>query len=163
HQLSAHSRQFNGRPHIPVWSALLVMRFDTNWVLNSHRYRVSDARTIPLTRSSRRSHPAFQERIPFNLLHWVSSNDSAKFYLGLETGAHPTVIRFYVIADMEQPVLTVKEQVMPKDQNQLPIELSIVVPTFNEKDNVEKLIERIEQVLPDRKWELIFVDDDSPH
>jgi dolichol-phosphate mannosyltransferase len=51
---------------------------------------------------------------------------------------------------------------MHKDSNQLPIELSIVVPTFNEKDNVEKLIERIEQALPDRKWEIIFIDDDSP-
>src|SRR5262245_39789690 len=63
---------------------------------------------------------------------------------------------------MEQAASTVKEQVIPKDQIQVPIELSIVVPTFNEKDNVEKLVERIEQVLPDRKWELIFVDDDSP-
>jgi dolichol-phosphate mannosyltransferase len=45
---------------------------------------------------------------------------------------------------------------------QLPIEFSIVVPTFNEKDNVEKLIEGIEQALPNTKWEIIFIDDDSP-
>ena len=63
---------------------------------------------------------------------------------------------------MEQAASTAKEQVMPKDQNQLPIEISVVVPTFNERDNVEKLIARIEQVLPDRKWEIIFIDDDSP-
>ena len=63
---------------------------------------------------------------------------------------------------MKQPASTIKDQVIPKDSNQLPIELSIVVPTFNEKDNVEELIERIEQALPDRKWEIIFVDDDSP-
>ena len=63
---------------------------------------------------------------------------------------------------MKQTASTIKDKVIPKDSNQLPIELSIVVPTFNEKDNVEKLIERIEQVLPDRKWEIIFVDDDSP-
>jgi dolichol-phosphate mannosyltransferase len=63
---------------------------------------------------------------------------------------------------MKQTASTVKDQVMHKDSNQLPIELSIVVPTFNEKDNVEKLIERIEQALPDRKWEIIFIDDDSP-
>jgi dolichol-phosphate mannosyltransferase len=63
---------------------------------------------------------------------------------------------------MNQTASNIEEQVRPKDQNQLPIELSIVVPTFNEKDNVEELIERIEQALPDRKWELIFIDDDSP-
>jgi dolichol-phosphate mannosyltransferase len=45
---------------------------------------------------------------------------------------------------------------------QLPIEFSIVVPTFNEKDNVEKLIEGIEEALPNLKWEIIFIDDDSP-
>jgi dolichol-phosphate mannosyltransferase len=63
---------------------------------------------------------------------------------------------------MEQAASTVKEQVIPKDQIQLPIELSIVVPTFNERDNVEELVERIEQVLTDRRWEIIFIDDDSP-
>ena len=63
---------------------------------------------------------------------------------------------------MKQTASTIKDQVMPKDSNQRPIELSIVVPTFNEKDNVEKLVERIERALPDRKWEIIFVDDDSP-
>ena len=51
---------------------------------------------------------------------------------------------------------------MPNVYDQLPIELSIVVPTFNEKDNVEKLITSVEQVLPNVKWEIIFIDDDSP-
>jgi dolichol-phosphate mannosyltransferase len=63
---------------------------------------------------------------------------------------------------MKQTGSTVKDQLLPKDSNQLPIELSIVVPTFNEKDNVEKLIEGIEQALPNVKWEIIFIDDDSP-
>jgi dolichol-phosphate mannosyltransferase len=63
---------------------------------------------------------------------------------------------------MKQTAPTVKDQVMPKDSNRLPIELSIVVPTFNEKDNVEKLIEGIERALPERNWEIIFIDDDSP-
>jgi dolichol-phosphate mannosyltransferase len=44
----------------------------------------------------------------------------------------------------------------------LPVELSIVVPTFNERDNVEKLIEQLERTIPDVRWEVIFVDDDSP-
>lgn len=51
---------------------------------------------------------------------------------------------------------------MRNASEQLPIEFSIVVPTFNEKDNVEKLIEGIEQALPNAKWEIIFIDDDSP-
>lgn len=51
---------------------------------------------------------------------------------------------------------------MRNASEQLPIEFSIVVPTFNEKNNVEKLIEGIEQALPNVKWEIIFIDDDSP-
>lgn len=51
---------------------------------------------------------------------------------------------------------------MPNVSNHVPLELSIVVPTFNEKDNVEKLIGGLEQALPDVNWEIIFIDDDSP-
>jgi len=46
---------------------------------------------------------------------------------------------------MKQTAPTVKDQVRPKDAKRLSIELSIVVPTFNEKDNVEKLIEGMER------------------
>ena len=41
-------------------------------------------------------------------------------------------------------------------------ELSIVVPTFNEKQNVVRLVDRITVALPDVSWEILFVDDDSP-
>jgi dolichol-phosphate mannosyltransferase len=41
-------------------------------------------------------------------------------------------------------------------------ELSIIVPTFNEKDNIGELIERLTLCLQDRSWEVVFVDDDSP-
>lgn len=41
-------------------------------------------------------------------------------------------------------------------------ELSIVVPTYNEKSNIYKLIESLEVVLKDIYWEIIFVDDNSP-
>jgi dolichol-phosphate mannosyltransferase len=41
-------------------------------------------------------------------------------------------------------------------------ELSIVVPTFNERENVGVLTEKLRQCLGDRRWEVIFVDDDSP-
>ena len=42
-----------------------------------------------------------------------------------------------------------------------PVELTVVLPTFNERDNVEPLIERLEEVLAGIAWEAIFVDDDS--
>jgi dolichol-phosphate mannosyltransferase len=41
-------------------------------------------------------------------------------------------------------------------------ELSIVVPTFKESDNVTVLFQRLESVLEGTEWEVIFVDDDSP-
>jgi dolichol-phosphate mannosyltransferase len=39
--------------------------------------------------------------------------------------------------------------------------LSIVIPTFNERDNVEQLLDLIETALPHVEWEVVFVDDDS--
>jgi len=42
------------------------------------------------------------------------------------------------------------------------VELSVVIPTFNERDNIEPLVEKLEQVLAGIAWEAIFVDDDSP-
>jgi dolichol-phosphate mannosyltransferase len=41
-------------------------------------------------------------------------------------------------------------------------ELSVVVPTFNERDNVTVLYRRLEAVLAGIAWEVIFVDDNSP-
>ena len=41
-------------------------------------------------------------------------------------------------------------------------ELSIVVPTFNERENVPLLVEMLETSLPDIAWELLIVDDNSP-
>lgn len=40
-------------------------------------------------------------------------------------------------------------------------ELSIVVPTFNERTNIEALVARLEDCLGGIAWEVIFVDDDS--
>jgi len=42
------------------------------------------------------------------------------------------------------------------------LEVSIVVPTFNERDNVTELIGRVERAMRGIAWEMIFVDDDSP-
>lgn len=41
-------------------------------------------------------------------------------------------------------------------------ELSIIVPTFNERDNIAELIGRLVVCLGDISWEVVFVDDDSP-
>jgi dolichol-phosphate mannosyltransferase len=43
-----------------------------------------------------------------------------------------------------------------------PAALTIVVPTFSERDNVPLLIDRLNIVLGGIDWEVIFVDDDSP-
>jgi dolichol-phosphate mannosyltransferase len=41
-------------------------------------------------------------------------------------------------------------------------ELTVIVPTFNERSNIPVLIERLNVALCDVAWEAIFVDDDSP-
>jgi len=42
------------------------------------------------------------------------------------------------------------------------IELAVVVPCFNERDNIPILVEKLDAALRDIEWEVIFVDDDSP-
>lgn len=44
----------------------------------------------------------------------------------------------------------------------LAVELTIVIPTLNEKENVAILVDRLTSVLHGIRWEAIFVDDDSP-
>jgi dolichol-phosphate mannosyltransferase len=41
-------------------------------------------------------------------------------------------------------------------------ELSIVVPTFNERANIPILVERLSRLLVSCDWEVVFVDDNSP-
>ena len=41
-------------------------------------------------------------------------------------------------------------------------ELAVVVPAFNERDNISEVVSRLEQCLQGEAWEVIFVDDDSP-
>jgi dolichol-phosphate mannosyltransferase len=43
-----------------------------------------------------------------------------------------------------------------------PLDLSIVVPTFNERQNVKELVARVERAMNGLRWEMVFVDDDSP-
>ena len=40
--------------------------------------------------------------------------------------------------------------------------MSVIVPTYNEADNVECLVQHLTEVLTGLEWEVIFVDDDSP-
>jgi dolichol-phosphate mannosyltransferase len=44
----------------------------------------------------------------------------------------------------------------------LPAELAIVIPTYNEIDNIEPLVDAIGAALAGQRWEVVFVDDDSP-
>ena len=46
-------------------------------------------------------------------------------------------------------------------QHHAPPELAIVVPTLNERDNIEPLLARLTIVLAGTAWEAMFVDDDS--
>jgi dolichol-phosphate mannosyltransferase len=51
----------------------------------------------------------------------------------------------------------------PPSMRQQPApELSIVVPTFNERENVPLLVEMLKAALADVAWELLIVDDNSP-
>jgi dolichol-phosphate mannosyltransferase len=45
---------------------------------------------------------------------------------------------------------------------QAPLELAVIIPTFNEAANVAPLLERLALALAGIHWEAIFVDDDSP-
>jgi dolichol-phosphate mannosyltransferase len=42
------------------------------------------------------------------------------------------------------------------------VELTVVVPTFNEAKNVPLVVQRLDKVLAGVAWEVVFVDDDSP-
>lgn len=43
-----------------------------------------------------------------------------------------------------------------------PLELAVVLPTFNERNNVATMVERLDAALKGIGWEAIFVDDNSP-
>lgn len=39
--------------------------------------------------------------------------------------------------------------------------LTIVIPTYNERDNIKPLVERLHKALSGRKYEILFIDDNS--
>ena len=62
-------------------------------------------------------------------------------------------------AVVEPPVSAVaKPSVLSADAV---VELTIIVPTLNEHENVPELVRRLDQALTGYAWEVIFVDDDS--
>ena len=48
------------------------------------------------------------------------------------------------------------------DSMEGPIELAVIIPTYNEANNVEPLLDRLTLALVGISWEAIFVDDDFP-
>jgi dolichol-phosphate mannosyltransferase len=58
------------------------------------------------------------------------------------------------------------EAIRPGPENPPPTvataQLSVVVPTFNERDNVTTLLRKLEATLTGVAWEVVFVDDNSP-
>lgn len=51
---------------------------------------------------------------------------------------------------------------LERPESSRPLDLAVVIPTFNEVENVLPLLERLEEALASLQWEAIFVDDDSP-
>ena len=43
-----------------------------------------------------------------------------------------------------------------------PLELAIILPTFNERKNLRPMVERLDKALDHIRWEAIYVDDNSP-
>jgi dolichol-phosphate mannosyltransferase len=54
------------------------------------------------------------------------------------------------------------DAVVTQQPKSLAIELTVVVPTFNERENIEPLLHKLEAALEGIEWEVIWVDDDSP-
>ncbi|WP_242139013.1 glycosyltransferase family 2 protein [Sphingomonas sp. TREG-RG-20F-R18-01] len=63
------------------------------------------------------------------------------------------------IPERAAPVLVA--DIVRGDSWQLPAELTIIVPTFNEARNVPLLVEALRSALGETRWEVIFVDDNS--
>lgn len=55
-----------------------------------------------------------------------------------------------------------RPEVQPSTSLETSPSLSIVIPTFNERENVEVMVQRIDAALLGIAWEALFVDDDSP-
>src|SRR5580658_3201134 len=63
--------------------------------------------------------------------------------------------------EMKAQTATTAEISIDRTENQM-VELSVIVPTFNERDNIAEVVARLDKCLSGVPWEAIFVDDDSP-
>jgi hypothetical protein len=79
-------------------------------------------------------------------VHCVSRRD------GAIAGGHDDIMPLTSSATPARPMAAVRPAP----------ELSIIVPTFNERNNVPLLVERLERLLTECDWEVVFVDDNSP-
>lgn len=63
-----------------------------------------------------------------------------------------------------QAVLDASSEVISHSRvpTELPIELAIVMPTYNERENIPIVLAALESALAGTSWEAIFVDDSSP-
>jgi dolichol-phosphate mannosyltransferase len=64
--------------------------------------------------------------------------------------------------DPARELIEMQEPSMDGEGGARPLELSIIVPTFNERENVTPLLERLRAALNGTVFEVVFVDDDSP-
>jgi dolichol-phosphate mannosyltransferase len=60
---------------------------------------------------------------------------------------------------MRHDFIAVDESLAVADR---PLELAVIIPTFNEVANIEPMLEKLTLALADISWEAIFVDDNSP-
>jgi dolichol-phosphate mannosyltransferase len=60
------------------------------------------------------------------------------------------------------PDLRLNANIWPPLPEAAVLDLAVVLPTFNERENVPLVIERLSEALRGLVWEAIFVDDDSP-
>src|SRR5262245_4897688 len=61
---------------------------------------------------------------------------------------------------MQREMTTATVRAEAKAEMRAP-ELVVVIPTFNERENIGPLLEKLEHTLDGIRWEVVFVDDDS--
>ena len=66
------------------------------------------------------------------------------------------------LLEMRDPATETVERGEPSEDGDRSLELTITVPTFNERENVVPLLQRLQSVLNGVVFEVVFVDDDSP-
>lgn len=74
----------------------------------------------------------------------------------------PTPLPPQIHADERRPVPDDSRPPTAQAGTRPAVELSVVVPTYCERDNVAELVRRLHACLDGIAWEVIFVDDDSP-